>query len=263
MSSPKNTREQRREAARAQAEKLRADQAAKERRSRNILLGALGAIVVLVIVAGIWIYSEAQKTAFDSTDAPVPTAANETGGIVVGPEGVGDTSGERTLEVYLDFMCPYCGQFELANTEDLTELRESGDLNVVYYPVNYLDRFSNGTLFSTRSANAVATVAEEAPDAFIPFVELLFVNQPAENSDGLSDEEIAAFAVEAGVPQEVADSFTEGTYSEYVGLVAEQANRQGISGTPTVILDGTDVREIDETVNYYEPGQLGAFLAGE
>ncbi|PFG20533.1 DsbA family protein [Serinibacter salmoneus] len=261
MSSPKNTREQRREAARAQAEKLRADQAAKERRSRNILLGALGAIVVLVIVAGIWIYSEAQKTAFDSTDAAVPAAANDGGGIVVGPEGVGDTSGERTLEVYLDFMCPYCGQFELANIEDLTEQRESGDLNVVYYPVNYLDGYSLGTLYSTRAANAVATVAQDAPEAFIPFVEALFVNQPAENTEGLSDEEIAAIAVEAGVPQGVADSFAEGTYADYVGLVAEQASREGVSGTPTVILDGTNLR--DEGVNYYEAGQLGAYLRGE
>ncbi|MEK8227673.1 DsbA family protein [Oerskovia sp. M15] len=65
--------------------------------------------------------------------------------------------------MYLDYMCPICGQFEEINSASLDEMREAGDVNLVLHPVAILDRMANAQQFSTRSAAAAAYVAEHAP----------------------------------------------------------------------------------------------------
>ena len=256
------SREERREAARAKAEKLRQEQAAREKRSRNILIGALVGIVALVVVVGLVIFNESKKTLLDEFDGATPAYSNNHGGIIVGAEGAGKPNdGAKNVQVYLDFMCPYCGQFEDLNAADLAELREAGEINVTYHILANLDRLSMGTAFSTRSANAAVTVASDAPEYFVPFIEGMFANQPAENTEGLSDEEIATIALEAGVPQEVVDTFADGTYVEWTGVASQQAQRDGVPGTPAVFLDG---KQIDQReVNYMEAGVLTSYLADQ
>ncbi|PWD51893.1 disulfide bond formation protein DsbA [Serinibacter arcticus] len=257
--SAKQTKDARREAARAQAEKMRRAQDAREKRSRNILIGVLGGIVVLVVAVGIVIWSQSQRTLLDAFDGNAPSTADNHAGITVGAEGEAGTvnDGAPVMQVYVDFMCPYCGDFEEANAADLEELRAAGDLTVTYHIMSNLDQLSQGTNFSTRAANAAATVANDSPEHFVAFVEAMFVNQPEENTAGLSDEEMAAIAVEVGVPQSVADTFSAGTYNEWVGVGTSQANREGVRGTPTVKIDGDN---LPETVNYYNAGALAAYL---
>ncbi|MBN8881691.1 protein-disulfide isomerase [Salana multivorans] len=252
------SREERRQAARTKAEKLRQEQAARERRSRNILIGVLVGIVALVAVVGVFIFQESKKTLLDDFAGAKPANADNHGGIVVGATGTAGekTGGGKNLQVYLDFMCPYCGDFEAANATDLDDLRASGGLNVTYHVMSNLDGLSSGTAFSTRAANAAATVASESPEHFVAFVEGMFANQPEENSTGLTDEEIASIAVTAGVPQEVADTFAAGTYTEWVGVATQQAKRDGVGGTPTVLFNGKKV----EQVAYYTQGELATWL---
>lgn len=261
--SNKSTREERRNAARAQAERLRQEQAAKEKRTRAILFGVLGVVVLAAVGAVFYIMSQANKSLLEEFDGATPANTDVYGGIVVGQTGTAGeaTDGADTLQVYLDFMCPFCGDFEEANAADLNELREAGELNVTYHVLSNLDYLSMETDFSTRSANAAATVADKAPEAFLPFLEAMFENQPAENTEGLSDEQIASIAVEAGVPQEVADSFAAGTYTEWVGVATEQSKRDGITGTPAIVFNGEQVDATAEELYYYNPGVLRTWLA--
>lgn len=259
----KPTREDRRQAAREQAEKLRQQQAASERRTRNILFAVLGVFVIGAIIAVVVIFNQSQKSLLDNFEGATPANTDNRGGIVVGQSGVAGeaTEGADTLQVYLDFMCPFCGQFEAANAADLTELREAGKLNVVYHPEANLDGYSLDTQFSTRAANAAATVANGAPDKFLAFVEGMFANQPEENTEGLSDEQIATIAVEAGVPQEIADTFAGGVYTEWVGVATQQGNRDVGAGTPVIVLNGEQVDPEAEELYYYQEGVLKAWLA--
>lgn len=258
--SPKQTKDQRREAARAQAEKLRQQQDSREKRSRNILMGVLGLIVVLVIGVGFVIFQQSQKTLLDAFDGSTPSTSDNRAGITAGEAGAAGTANEGApvLQVYIDFMCPYCGDFEAANQVDLEELRAAGDLTVSYHMMSNLDQLSQGTQYSTRAANAAATVANDAPEQFVAFVEAMFANQPEENTPGLSDEQIAQIAVDAGVPQAVADTFVDGTYNEWVAVGTRQAQREGVAGTPTAKLDGD---RVPQTVNIYQQGALATWLA--
>ncbi|GAT69858.1 DSBA oxidoreductase [Planomonospora sphaerica] len=142
------------------------------------------------------------------------------------------------LEVYLDYMCPFCGRFEQANSTELDRLVAGGTVRLELYPLAFLDRMSSGSQYSTRTANAIATVADRAPGALPAFNTALFAHQPAEGSSGLSDDEIAALARNAGVPQDVADAFTDRLFQPWVETSTAAVFKTGIEGTPTVKING-------------------------
>lgn len=241
--TPRPTKAERREAAREEARRLREEQAKREKRNRIILIGTLVGVLALIVVAAVVIIGQSQKSALE--DVASPAGANASGGIVVGAGGVGSANdGAPTVQVYSDFMCPFCGQFELTNGAMLEELAADGEATVAYHPVAFLDRFSNGTNYSTRAAQAVAVVADQAPEQFTAFYRALFESQPAENTEGLSDDEIAAIAVASGVPQEVADTFVDGTFTAWVEAASNQATQDlEQPATPTIIIDGEVYRD--------------------
>lgn len=248
---PNLTKAQRREAARAEALKLRKEQASRERRNRLITIGALVVLVVAVVIVVVWInhsQSESNKPKALS-DVTMPSTAQSDGGIPIGKTGeAGTTSGSKavTLDLYEDYMCPNCGDFQKVNGADIDALRTAGTLTVVLHPVNFLDPESQGTKYSTRAANAFGTVADKAPTKAAAFTDALFANQPKENSSGLTDAKLEQIATGVGVPKAVADTFTKGTFDDWVDAATTRAtsdaslvapSQQGF-GTPTVLING-------------------------
>lgn len=238
--NPRMTKAERREAARREAERLAAKQKATEQRNRLIIIIASVLVVALIAVAGFIIFRQSQKTLLSDFDGAVPAGSTDTGGITFGESLAAGTSNEGVpvVDLYVDFMCPYCGQFDAINRADLRTMAADGDATVSIHPVSNLDEQSLGTMYSTRAANAFATVASDAPDTALDFLEAMFDNQPAEQTEGLTDDDIAQIAVDAGVPQAVADSLAAGTYTEWVGVATDQAHADGATGTPAIIIDG-------------------------
>ena len=93
------------------------------------------------------------------------------------------------------------------------------------------------------------TTFDAAPDSAWAFHQALYANQPEENSDGLSDDKIAEIATGAGVPADVVDTFTKGTFTPWVAQTTEEAFKT-IDGTPTVLING----EVFQ--NWSTPGAL-------
>lgn len=249
--STNQTKAQRRDAARAEALALQKKQQAREKRSRLIVLGLLGLGLVILVVAVVMIFQEGQKTTMERVDN-VPAGVVQDTGIPVGADGAAGTENEGapTLDVYVDYMCPICGQFEQINGASIAELREAGDVTLIVHPVAILDRASQGTEYSTRAASAAAWVADRAPEQFNAFHEAMFASQPEEQTPGLSDEQIAQVAEQAGVPADVAAGIADGdatdTFGEWVEAATESAGTDpdvvnpetGSMGTPTVLIDG-------------------------
>lgn len=236
--TPRASKAQQREAARLEAQRLREEQAKREKRNRTILIGAVVGVIAVVALAVVYIVGQGSRSPLETVDSP--NGATASGGIVVGVDGVGAaTEGAPEVAVYSDFMCPFCALFESTNGAMLEELREAGEATIVYHPVAYLDNASNGTNYSTRSAQALAVVADAAPEQFVAFNQALFANQPGEGTSGLSDDEIAAIAVGVGVPQDVADTFTDGRFTDWVTAASDQATRDlPRPATPTILIDG-------------------------
>jgi protein-disulfide isomerase len=236
------TAAQAREAARAEAARLRAIEQAKARRRRNTVVGitlaAVAATVALVIVV-VSVFSSAK----DPTQVALkPVGATESGGFTLGTNlvvGGPQASGEDvvTVDIYSDYICPYCGDLEEAIAKPLQQLLESNKIKLVLHPLALLDnQTEEGSLYSTRSANAAAVVAAEAPEQFLAFHEAMFAGQPEEGSAGLTDDEIIQIAKDAGVADAVADTFPDQKYKDWVSAATEKAVADGLTGTPLVYL---------------------------
>ena len=243
--APRPTKAARRDEARAAALRLREEQQSAARRQRTVAVAALVAGLAVVAVVVAVILGQGSSSPLDEVTAPAGATAS--GGIPVGADGVaGTTSGSAedatAVDVYSDFMCPVCSVFEEVSGPTLDEYRERGDVVVEYHLVSILDRYAQGSEYSTRAANAAAVVADQAPEAFLAFMTALFTDQPAENTPGLTDDEIADRAITAGVPEAVAETFADGRFTEWVVAATDQASKDlGQLRTPTILIDGQNL----------------------
>lgn len=246
----------------AQARSLAQAQVHQKERKSTMIIVAISVVGLAIFAAVVFfIVNSAKIPALDESGASLPAGSDTSGGIPVGSGGVVGVDvpdDVPTVAIYEDFMCPICGQFEQINSADLDELREAGEIAVSYHPISILDRASQGTKYSTRAANAVATVADQAPEYFHPFAEALYANQPEEGTEGLTDTQIADIAVSAGVPQDVANALDDGIFTKWVIAATDQSSQDGVSGTPTVMVNG-EILDQNE-VPYFQPGALREYL---
>ncbi len=175
-----------------------------------------------------------------------PGSAGDAPGTLVAPAGatdsgaisIGDPDAKVVVSIYADYLCPFCGRFEQANGADLATAVSAGTVRLEIHPMSFLDPQSGGSRYSTRAANAFVTVANADPAQALTFNRLLFENQPEEGSAGPDDAQLADFARQAGVPDEVIAGFSAETYVPWVQKITEQAWDSGVTGTPTVLLNG-------------------------
>ncbi|MBO0870387.1 MAG: thioredoxin domain-containing protein, partial [Micromonosporaceae bacterium] len=170
-----------------------------------------------------------------SPSRPLVTPANLT---ATGAISIGQTTAPVTLEIYLDYMCPACGRFEHANNAEIDRLVKAGTVKVELRPISFLDKQSQGTRYSTRAANAVATVVDKAPGSVWAFTTALYDHQPEEGSPGLTDDQIADIARNVGITQDVVGAFQAGTFEPWVAKATDAAFANGVQGTPTVKING-------------------------
>ena len=250
----------RREAAREKAKALREQQRKKDLRNRIFLFGGLGVVVIAIGVAVTLIIVSAikpagpgpQNMASDGLTVSQGFVATTTPSQAADAEPTAPTpdysTGVVDIQVYVDYLCPYCGQFEATNSEQIGQWIESGAATLTTHPLAILDRGSLGTKYSTRSANAAACVANYSPDSFYDFSALLFKNQPAENTEGLDNDKLKSLVGEAGVTDQSAINSCIDDKT-YYGWVADATSRalqgplpgtddQSVTGTPTVLVNG-------------------------
>lgn len=258
MSNEKLSKNDKREAAREKARQLREEQKKKERRNRFLLQGgivagvlAIGTIVALVIV------NSASPTgpgplnmASDGIQIGEGFVATETPALAEGADPVPNerAEGELNITMFVDYLCPICRQFEVTNGDYISSLLENGGTTLDIHPITILDRLSQGTKYSTRAANAAACVANYQPNGFYDFHLQLFVRQPAENTAGLSDDEIIALVGDSGITDDgkIADCIRGQDFKSFITTATDRAltgpipnsNVDKVEGTPTVIVNG-------------------------
>ncbi|MEU5942573.1 thioredoxin domain-containing protein [Micromonospora sp. NPDC047548] len=237
--------------ARIKVRALRQVQAVAARRRHNRMWLAGGVVIVglLVAIVAVVVTSVSKgDSSPNSASGQLVTPANLTD---TGAIPVGQATGPVTLEIYLDYMCPACGMFEQANGGEIDRLVKAGTVKVQLRPISFLDRASKGSKYSTRAANAMATVADRAPGSVWAFHRELFDRQPEEGTRGLSDDQIAELARKAGVPKDVADAFIKRAFERWVATSTDAAFKSGIQGTPTIKINGMVFQG-----NAYTPGPL-------
>ena len=258
----------RREEARETARLMRLEQVKRDKRRRFFLRGGIGigllavvAIVAVVIVNNVTAPAAASPANMASdgvllgsdgtTVSATTTAALEADAdpIATDQSALDDTA---NIVMYVDYLCPICGNFEATNGEQITSWVTAGNATVEIHPISILDRLSSGTEYATRAANAAACVANYDPDNFLAFNAAMFADQPAENTTGLTDAELTSLVSSAGITgAEVASCIADQTYSDWVDASTQRAlegpipnsDLEQVEGTPTVLVNGVQYAE--------------------
>jgi protein-disulfide isomerase len=163
----------------------------------------------------------------------VPAGATPEGdGILIG-------NGPVRVDAFIDFLCPFCRQFELGAESALAALVADQRISLAYHPMNFLDEAST-TGYSTRAAAAAGCAADQGK--FLPYAHELFVRQPPEGGPGLSDAELADIGRAVGLGPAFAGCLAEAPYRDWPSYVTERAVDLGVGGTPTVLVAGASIQ---------------------
>jgi protein-disulfide isomerase len=189
-------------------------------------VAATALLVVALVGVAVW-----QANRPDEATVPV--------GAVADGHGVPVGTGPVTVELYLDFLCPACKQFDTAARPALEQYLADGTVTLVYRPIAILDRLTS-TEFSTRAAAAAGCAADGA--GLDRFVALMMDRQPPEGSAGLSDDEIVQIGRDAGLTGPgFGQCVRDGTYLDWAAANTDASADRGVQGTPTVYVDGAEL----------------------
>jgi len=244
----KKTTKEKAAAARAAAE---AEQRKRDRRVR--IIGGVAIAVVMGLIIGIGIWGSRKDSSSSTTDPGgiVATAALPTG--VFGADNANawgapfnTAAGKPTLAIWEDFQCPACGALEKAAGAQLEKLASDGKVNLVWRPTTFLDAnfpTSPNPNSSQRAAQAWGCAIDAGKTG--EYHNIVFANQPAQEGDGWSNEQLIAFGKDAGITGTPFDTFTtcvnDAKYAQWVKNSYQTFLDSKIPGTPAAFLNGQEV----------------------
>jgi protein-disulfide isomerase len=245
---------QARSTAKQRVAEMRQEEARKARQRtvmRQVVIGTVIAGTVLGLTIAVLGLRDDSTVSGGDVSGPEVTPAQVTDD---GSFTVGNPDAPVTVQVVEDFQCPVCQQFESIAGDLLDGYAEGDDVKVEYRGIAFLDRMSS-TDYSSRALNASACVMGEGEDVWRQFHRQLFLQQPPEGGEGLPDSELADIAVDAGADRDgVTSCIEDGTYRVWAANTTDASGADGITGTPTVfvdgkLLDGFDPADIEDAVD--------------
>lgn len=207
------------------------------------LLGAVGVLVVGLIVGGVlWNANKSWPPVDD-------TVLAENAAFIVG-----DRTAPTTVDVFEDFTCGHCREFEQHSGNALAAAAQAGQLRVRYHLLTFMDSQSPSGSYSSRGAGAVLCAARH--DDVKVFTRLhsdLFANAPRPGDDtDLSNAQMAELAAQAGAGEQTRQCIADGALVSQAQEMADQSRTQlqnsneGKVATPTVLVAGEQVDGIGD-----------------
>jgi protein-disulfide isomerase len=260
------------------AKQLRVSQKKKDRRNKVFLQGGMGVAAIAIVVLVSVIIVNSIKPAGPGPKNMASDGALIGEGMITTltpalqpdanprPSEPDPTGAVANIRIYVDYLCPLCGDFEDANNEQIAKWVDSGAATVEIHPVAILTSKSAGTKYSLRAANAAACVANYSPDDFFGFSSALFVDQPEETSPGRSDAEIKEVVRDAGITtalSRVDACIDDGTFESWVKSATDRSldgpipnsSIKGITSAPTVLVNGKPY-----TGSLEDPDEFASFV---
>lgn len=188
---------------------------------------------------------------FGGPGAPMPReSAPLAAGTAPQPNKV-DRAASNDILIYVDYRCPHCLEFEQANSDFLSEMIATGNTSVEVVPLSFMDRYSEGSYYSSRASAALACVVEKQPEAAWSVHNALLspALQPAAGTGPNNDELISLLnSASGGLNSAAAACITDESYVPFAQALTEWVFQNPvpnaldtslrIQGTPTVLVNG-------------------------
>ena len=248
---PNQTKQQRREAARAaRVEAERAQAAVAQRRRRLMTLGGVLAAAAVVVVVAIVVSGGGGNKASDR-----PQAAQTSSGAIPGQKEsaemlagipqkgiyLGKTDAPVRLVEFADLQCPICREYSLQSLPTLVQdYVRTGKVRMEFRNLSFLGPDS------ITAGRAAAAAAQQ--NKLWNFADVLYFNQGEENSGYVTPEFIDRINKAAGVDSAEADAFAKSAASqEPLAAANTMANQFGVNATPTILVGkrGGDLKAVN------------------
>lgn len=197
---------------------------------RRLAPGIIVAVVlVLALAGGVGVqyyrgHSKVEVTSTGRTEPAVITGPGTSGkGVTVGKAGA-----KVNIDLYLDFRCPHCADFEKESGPTIDKLVEDGTATLTYWPLQFVNPDS-----SPRLANAFAAAA--ANGKALSFADELY----GDFSKSWTSDQLVELGNQLGVGDATYQkALQDNTYAGWLDSVGKAADDRGVTGTPTVYLNG-------------------------
>ncbi|GAA1153128.1 thioredoxin domain-containing protein [Streptomyces javensis] len=167
-----------------------------------------------------------------------------------GPGGttvvIGEAGAKHTLDVYEDLRCPPCASFDQAVGPTIAKDIKAGKYKASFHFAAILDKNMGGS-GSANALSALGAALDVGTDAFLDYKAALMSskNHPEESKDSYADDdrlltvsqEVYALKTNASFRE----ALREGTYDPWAKKMIADFDASGVSGTPTVKLDGSQL----------------------
>jgi protein-disulfide isomerase len=234
------------------AEERRRQALADQRRRRLTNIAMVVAVTAAVVVIFVLVVAAKHKAPVTAT---LPPGVSQAGGGVV----VGDPTAPVVLDLWEDFQCPVCKGFEAANANTIKTQVADGSLQVVYHPLSFLDQNNHNTA-STLAANAFGCA--DAAGKALAFHNKVYENQPAVEGTGYTADQLIQWGQQVGITDpSFATCVNAGTYDNWVQQVEASGGTNGITGTPTLVVNGKRVSDSDRAAMTTDPTLFTKALA--
>ncbi|MER7250153.1 thioredoxin domain-containing protein [Kribbella sp. NPDC000426] len=192
-----------------------------------------GIVVVIVLVlalaggVGVQYYRGHSKVEVSSNGRPEPTVITGPGvsgkGVTVGKAGA-----KVNIDLYLDFRCPHCAEFEEQTGATVDKLVQDGTATLTYWPLQFVNPDA-----SPRLANAFAAAA--ANGKALSFADEMY----GDFSKSWTTDQLIELGQQLGVGDEkFQQAVQNNTYAGWLESVGKAADERGVTGTPTVYVNG-------------------------
>jgi protein-disulfide isomerase len=216
---------------------IKAQRTRKKRQQRmNTLLWVGGFILVVILLLISPSIYNALKPAGAFTQI-TPEARPMADG-----KSIGDPNAKVVVEVYEDFQCPSCKEFTSTIEKQLTQSQyiTDGQVRYEFMQFPFIDK-NSATKESQNAANASMCALEQG--RFWDYHDILFTNQGAvENGGSFNDKRLQAFAESLGLDMSAFNAcFNTNKYSSEIEADFQKGQAAGVTGTPTLFVNGTTV----------------------
>lgn len=215
------------------------EQPKRDNFTRNLVIVAVVGVVLLMLVPTLL-----SKKTNNSAKVPASVSADRGYGIVFN-DGVKNVP---LIEIYEDFQCPVCAQFEKLQGDYIESLITEKKATVVYHTLSFLGPES------VNAANAAACSADEGK--FLSYHRALYANQPQENTGVWSNDVLGILGQAAGITSKKFTSCVKDmSYKDWVTNAAAAGAKANVNSTPTVFING---KEVNRSTDYFSAEKFKA-----
>ena len=211
----------------------------KDNFTRNLVIAVVVGVVHIMLVPTLL-----SKQTNTSAKVPASVSADRGYGIVFNE----NLKSVPVIDIYEDFQCPICAQFEKLQGDYIESLITAKKATVVYHTLSFLGPES------VNAANAAACSADQGK--FLQYHRALYANQPQENTGVWSTDVLGVLGQAAGImSKKFTSCVNDMAYQGWVNNVAAAGAKANVNSTPTVFING---KEIDRKTEYFSADKFKA-----